>query len=246
MTLDQWVLDHPFLEGIARLLARIDKAAKSVAVPSLCFPDWDGYRDDFAAGVPLLASTAAAMDVSPVDEAVPRVLHALRGDTGATETKGLHQYLRWHLLSSALQQIARAFDAWRDDERWRHPRCPTCGSLPAMAQLVGVDPGRRRLLSCGHCGTRWQYGRTICPFCDAQSHRLTGLALEGQGGLRLDYCESCRGYLKTYDGHGDETVMLADWTSLHLDALANDRGLIRRAASLYELEQAHHERVTPS
>jgi FdhE protein len=76
----------------------------------------------------------------------------------------------------------------------------------------------------------------MCPFCETESHRLNGLALEGQGGLRIDYCESCRGYLKTYDGHGSEDVMLADWTSLHLDALAHDRGLVRRAASLYELE----------
>ena len=52
----------------------------------------------------------------------------------------------------------------------------------------------------------------------------------------IDYCESCRGYLKTYDGHGNEEVMLADWTSLHLDALAHDRDLLRRGASLYELE----------
>jgi hypothetical protein len=30
-------------------------------------------------------------------------------------------------------------------------------------------------------------------------------------------------------------VLLADWTSLHLDVLARDRGLKRLAASLYEL-----------
>jgi FdhE protein len=59
---------------------------------------------------------------------------------------------------------------------------------------------------------------------------------EGESGLRLDACESCRGYLKTYDGRGSEDVLLADWTSLHLDVLALDRGLERRAASLFELE----------
>ena len=60
--------------------------------------------------------------------------------------------------------------------------------------------------------------------------------VEGEGGLRIDYCDSCRGYLKTYDGQGAEDVMLADWTSLHLDALAQDRGLRRVAASLFDLE----------
>jgi FdhE protein len=105
-----------------------------------------------------------------------------------------------------------------------------------MAQLVGKDPGRKRLLSCGCCGTRWQFKRTACPFCDGQDeHRLAVVAVEGEGGLRIDYCEACGGYLKTYDGEGSESVLLADWTSIHLDVIARDRGLTRRAASLYDL-----------
>ena len=47
-------------------------------------------------------------------------------------------------------------------------------------------------------------------------HRLAVVAIEGEGGLRIDYCETCRGYLKTYDGEGSESVLLADWTSIHL------------------------------
>jgi FdhE protein len=112
-----------------------------------------------------------------------------------------------------------------------------------MAQLVGIDPGRLRLMVCGQCATRWRYGRTACPFCETASHRLASLGLEGEAGLRIDYCESCRGYLKTYAGQGDERVLLADWTSVHLDVLAISRGLIRRAASLYDL--ADDGRVPP-
>jgi hypothetical protein len=61
------------------------------------------------------------------------------------------------------------------------------------------------------------------------------LSIGGEGGLRLDYCEHCDGYLKTYSGMGNEILLMADWTSLHLDILARDRGLKRLAASLYEL-----------
>ena len=46
---------------------------------------------------------------------------------------------------------------------------------------------------------------------------------------------SCGGYLKTYAGQGSESVLLADWTSLHLDIIARDRGLMRCAGSLYHL-----------
>ena len=53
--------------------------------------------------------------------------------------------------------------------------------------------------------------------------------------MRIDYCDACSGYLKTYDGEGSESVLLADWTSLHLDVIALERGLVRAAGSLYEL-----------
>jgi hypothetical protein len=87
------------------------------------------------------------------------------------------------------------------------------GSLPAMAQLAGADPGSKRLLSCGCCCTRWQFTRTGCPFCDTDSQRLTSLAIEAEAGLRIDHCKSCGCYLKTYDGQGHETCFCR--TGLH-------------------------------
>ena len=57
----------------------------------------------------------------------------------------------------------------------------------------------------------------------------------GEAGLRIDHCEACKGYLKTYDGQGNEELLLADWSSLHLDLLAHDRGLKRMAASMFDL-----------
>ena len=106
-----------------------------------------------------------------------------------------------------------------------------------MAQLVATaEPGRHRFLSCGCCGTRWRFRRTGCPFCTGNDdHWLQVLGVTGEGGLRIDYCEACRGYLKTYDGQGNEAVLLADWTSLHLDVVAVDRGLKRMAGSLFDL-----------
>lgn len=149
---------------------------------------------------------------------------------------GLLRYLGWTALASFLHPLENAFDSWREEEQWLRRYCPTCGAQPAMAQLVGVEPGRLRFLSCGCCSTRWRYRRTGCPFCEsADDHRLSALAIEGEKYLRIDYCQSCRAYLKTYDGRGNETLFLADWSSLHLDVIARDRGLKRLAASLYEL-----------
>lgn len=152
------------------------------------------------------------------------------------EHPGLLRYLGWTALTRYLGPLVGAFGNWRDEERWLFSYCPTCGSPPAMAQLVGIDPGRLRLLSCGCCGTRWRHRRIGCPFCsNGDDHRLSAIAIEGEKDLRIDYCVSCRGYLKTYIGGGSEALLLADWTSLHLDLIAQDRGLKRLAASLYEV-----------
>ena len=171
------------------------------------------------------------------DPEVQRLIAGLlNNDPHSQSHSGLQRYLGWTVLARYLRPLIEKFSRWRDGERWLRNYCPTCGSLPAMAQLVGVDQGRQRFLCCGCCRTRWLYLRTGCSFCgNADDHRLAALTVEGEGGLRIDYCESCKGYLKTYAGEGNETVLLADWTSTHLDVLARDRGLKRLAASLYEL-----------
>jgi FdhE protein len=166
-----------------------------------------------------------------------RLADWLLGDDGFAPTSpGLLRYLGWKAAARALRPLVGAFGGWREEERWMRNYCPTCGSKPAMAQLLGTDPGRKRFLSCGCCRTRWQYGRTRCPFCEQDSHRLGVVAVAKEGGLRIDYCESCRGYLKTLEGQADEELLLSDWSSLHLDLVAHDRGLKRLAVSLYDLE----------
>ncbi len=186
-----------------------------------------------------LAAEAAALavDLRRRADASNRVVGWLLGDDSfAPASPGLLRHLGWTVMARYLLPVREAFGRWRDEERWLRHYCPLCGSAPAMAQLFGADPGRRRLLACGRCGTRWQYKRTGCPFCEGDNQRLSALAVEGEAGLRIDYCESCGGYLKTYDGQGDEDLLLSDWASLHLDLIARDRGLKRLAASLYDFE----------
>jgi FdhE protein len=169
-------------------------------------------------------------------DAPRRFLTWLRGrDSLAPSHSGLLPYLAWAVLARYLREVVGGFSSWRDEERWLRSYCPTCGTPPAMAQLVGTDPGRQRFLCCGCCRTRWRYRRTDCPFCENDKHQHLTLAIEGESSLRIDYCEACGGYLKTYNGEGSEAVFLADWTSIHLDLIARDRGLKRMAASIYAL-----------
>jgi len=177
-----------------------------------------------------------AAELRSEGDAPRRIAAFLRdGDGFDACAPGLLRCLGWLAAARYLRPIRESYEAWRDEELWLRAYCPLCGSPPAMAQLSGADPGRKRRLVCGACDTRWQFRRTQCPFCEHDAQRLSTLVVEGQSGLRIDHCESCRGYLKTYDGEGDEDVLLADWTSLHLDLLARDRGLAKRAPSRFAL-----------
>jgi FdhE protein len=238
LTKDAWLATHPFLQPVADFHATVSAAAAQITLPRPSIPDWNQYAPDFQQGVPLLQSAGVSLDVSVTEPAIASLVETvtqLPMSTVIDERQGLLRYLACTMLSRYLRPVVDAFSGWRDEDRWLRNYCPTCGAPPAMAQLIGVDPGRLRLLSCGCCHTRWRYRRTGCPFCDDQhEHRLSVLAIEGEAGLRIDYCDRCRGYLKTYDGHGSEDVLLADWTSMHLDVLAKERGLKRCAASLYD------------
>jgi FdhE protein len=276
VTLDDWLRGHAFLLPLARVRAQMDAAIAAAAPPCPAPPHWDDYREDFRAGVPLLHSTAAAIDAHGVGCAIVSAIAALAADRSegplAEDARALDAWLRgenaaqrraidwlvsgdewspphagllrcvgWLALTSSLAPLVGAFGAWRafdNEQQWMRRYCPTCGSRPSMAQLVGVDPGRQRFLCCGCCGTKWRYARTVCPFCETESHKLASAAVEGEHGLRIDHCESCGAYLKTYAGHGGEAVLLADWTSLHLDIAAHERGWLRMAISLYDTEPA--------
>ena len=271
MTAEHWLEAHAYLRPVADLFEQVDRAAAEIAVLEAPVPDWEDYRRDFLAGVTLLASADAAIDLEPGGRMAAALLRGVAASSGnvAVEARaldaemqsepevgrriaqfllgddrlkpsspGLLRYVGWTAMTRSLRPLVTAFDVWRDEERWLRRYCPTCGSLPAMAQLAGVDPARRRLLSCGCCATRWQFKRTGCPFCESDTQRLTSVTIDTEPGLRIDHCEACRGYLKTYVGEGNEALLLSDWSSLHLDLIAHDRGLKRLAASLYEFEPA--------
>jgi FdhE protein len=266
-----WLEEHPYLRPIADLCARVDRAVSELGLGEVAAPALDGYRDDFEAGIPLLASPHAPVDLEAAAAAVGDLVRSLQAgplpapisgemsalaedlardpersrrlvpfllgdDSVEAPSPGLLRFLGWMTLARALRAVVEGFAGWRDEERWLRRYCPSCGAGPTMGQIAGTDPARHRLLCCGRCRTRWRWRRTQCPFCENDSHRLAGIKVEGEPALRIDHCTECRGYLKTYVGQGEESLLLADWTSLHLDLLAQERGLERKATSLYDME----------
>jgi FdhE protein len=272
---ERWLASHPYLAPVAAIQERILAAAAGVCeAPVVPAPPFDAYAPDYAAGVPLLRSDRAGIDVVAVTGAALDALLArldaaalpeplgtscreLRGvfrgasaerdaairfalewgdETPAPPHAGVLRFLAWNALRAALAPALRAFDAWRAEDGWGRPYCPTCGARPALARLVSAADGRQRLLCCGCCGTRWRWQRIGCPFCRNEApDQLDCFEIGGEPSFRLDACKECNGYTKTWVGEGDESLFLAEWPSLHLDALARERGLRRAGASLFDV-----------
>lgn len=142
--------------------------------------------------------------------------------------EGFVTFMAWSALSGALQPLKQRVAGLLDEHSWRKGYCPVCGRFPAMARLARTDRGRERDLICGCCGMRWRYQRIGCPYCDnSNQEQLKIIGLDDEPELRIDTCDRCKGYLKTYTGEGREEVALADWSTLHLDLIAQEHGFKR-------------------
>ena len=184
---------------------------------------------------PAIAGPAKALDVASGSRAPPRRPSRGRLRLAREERAGGR---RARALPRLDRAAARARAARRGVRALARRGALASGRVPHLR--LGADdgnahPGRRgrgRQLACGCCRTRWTFKRVACPFCaNEDANRLGVLELEGEPGLRLDVCEECKGYVKTYTGTRDLELVLSDWPTLHLDVLARERGYERRGAS---------------
>lgn len=147
--------------------------------------------------------------------------------------EGLIWFFSWTVISHALQPYLPSLMKWQSKVSWGRGYCPTCGSLPSMAQLKRGKGGRQRHLKCNCCQTEWLYKRIGCPYCDnTDQHSLAIFETEDEPDFRLDVCNSCHSYMKTYLDRGNEAITLADWSTLHLDILCKEKGYTKMGTPL--------------
>ncbi|MBQ7493605.1 MAG: formate dehydrogenase accessory protein FdhE [Selenomonadaceae bacterium] len=128
--------------------------------------------------------------------------------------------------------IPHELKIWEREE-WQENYCPICGRRPVMAQLKKFNDGWARYLLCGGCHALWNWKRIGCPYCGNENlERIHILELDKK--MRLDVCDECNCYLKTYCDEDEENIYLRDWTTLHLDLLAEEKNL--RKCGAVELE----------
>lgn len=138
-------------------------------------------------------------------------------------------------------ELAAATVGAPDPQEWRGAACPLCGGLPQVS-VISERPGdllggAPRSLVCGRCTTWWAFSRVTCPSCGEDNpDRIGNHLVDGLGWVRIDGCDTCGGYIKTFDLREDasrEVVPLVDdVASLTLDVWATSRGLSRPVRSL--------------
>ena len=126
-------------------------------------------------------------------------------------------------------------------EQWSGAACPVCGGPPQVSVIAEQSgefmAGSPRWLVCSRCATWWAFARAVCPACgEDDSRRLAAYDVENLAPARIDACDVCRAYIKSFDlrrpGGRDVVPLVDDVATLALDLWAHERGLHRTTRSL--------------
>lgn len=126
-------------------------------------------------------------------------------------------------------------------DTWNHGYCPSCGSWPALAEVVMG----RRLLRCSFCALAWGLPSYGCIYCgEAGEKFVTAAPDEGRDGRRLEICSRCSAYLKAVsvpDLSPFPLLAITDLETMDLDMAAMERGYNRPALKDFSGGRSHHE-----
>lgn len=145
------------------------------------------------------------------------------------------------VAAGGVLEPARAAVRSPSRDEWTGRACPACGGLP-QASVIAEESGEfmggsPRSLVCGRCAGWWTFPRATCAWCgEDDPRRLAPYVPDGRKWVRVDACETCGAYLKTFDlreAGGLEVVPLVDdVATVSLDVWAHEQGLSRPLVSL--------------
>lgn len=134
-----------------------------------------------------------------------------------------------YILSPIVWAYRHAFSQTLDFGRWSKGYCPVCGDWPVLGELRGRD--KLRYLRCGRCGAGWKFSRLQCVWCDNTTKKELGFLFDPDSPTRrIDICDYCQGYLKTFitfDPLEAEMLFVHDLGTMGLDQLAVTKGYKR-------------------
>jgi FdhE protein len=176
-------------------------------------------------GPPELAEVAAARASDDPETAATRLCVYWGGER---EAQG--DYLTRAFLRPFAEVLAKGGVTL---ERPRHEgHCPACGSAPIVSARRDLEGsgGGARFLVCGLCGTEWPFPRIRCASCQEQDPvKVPSFQSDAHPGVRIEACETCRGYLKSLDLTLDARPLpeVDDLVSIAMDLWALEEGWTR-------------------
>ncbi|HEV7535493.1 MAG TPA: formate dehydrogenase accessory protein FdhE, partial [Acidimicrobiia bacterium] len=187
--------------AIAPIAAEIPAAVSDLTRRAVALPE------------PLAAAGLALTNASP-GERESLVEAWLEDPAGPEAVLGF-----WARVAAApVLEPARAGVATPGRDDWSGAACPACGGL-AQASVIAEESGEfmggsPRSLVCGRCAGWWTFPRAICTWCsEADPRRLPSFVPDERRAVRIDGCETCSSYAKTFDlreAGGAELVPLVD------------------------------------
>jgi hypothetical protein len=147
----------------------------------------------------------------------------------------------WVRVAAApVLEAARAAIGTPTRDEWAGAACPACGGL-AQVSVIAEESGEfmggsPRSLVCGRCAGWWTFPRAICNWCsEGDPRRLPSFVPDERRAVRIDGCETCGSYVKTFDlrelGAAELVPLVDDVATLSLDLWAHDQGLVRPLVS---------------
>jgi formate dehydrogenase maturation protein FdhE len=122
-------------------------------------------------------------------------------DNHARENKMGSEEFIFILVNSLKPLFVYLMEQYRDrikEEVWYLSDCPFCGYYPDMSMLIDAEEGKR-YLHCSLCEMVWKYNRISCTVCGNEDMEKLGYFVteEKDTPYRIDYCDNCKGYIKT-------------------------------------------------
>jgi FdhE protein len=144
--------------------------------------------------------------------------------------KNIVSNIIWETLAPFYRKCGSILFVKMEQSSWQRGFCPVCGSAPLMGQFRDEDG--LWIVECSLCHTLWSIQRASCPFCPESYGSLEYLFIEGDTGRRVQYCSSCKFYIKTVnlrDSGRTSLLPLEDIITYDLDLAAGKEGLIPAA-----------------
>ena len=216
--MQEYLKKHTYLEESANFYQAINEVVKFIEPLELS--SVEDYKEFIKNGVPILQHPELQNRITEsLLKLSPHVIESLNTDVN----EALERLIKWTIIDRLVPTELKSSAMW---DEWLKPYCPVCGRKPVWAQLRKQNEGRARYLKCGGCDTMWRWNRLGCTYCDNEDlKKMHILETESEPEMRLDVCDECRSYIKTYTQEGQENIYLKDWATLHFDILAEDKEL---------------------